>query len=50
DEFFMVRVAGVMEQVRSKYHKPDPSGMTPDTLFTALAKKIHAFTEKQYSC
>jgi polyphosphate kinase len=50
DEFFMVRVAGVMEQVRSKYRKPDASGLTPDTLYTALSKKIHAFAEKQYSC
>lgn len=50
DEFFMVRVAGVMEQVRSKYRKPDPSGMMPDEIYQALAKKIHEFSEKQYSC
>lgn len=46
DEFFMVRVAGVMEQVRSKYRKPDPSGMMPDEIYQALAKKIHEFSEK----
>ncbi|MCH3971681.1 MAG: RNA degradosome polyphosphate kinase [Oscillospiraceae bacterium] len=50
DEFFMVRVAGVMEQIHSKYHKPDVSGLTPKELYAALSEKIHAFTEKQYSC
>ena len=32
DEFFMVRVAGVMEQVRSKYTVRDLSGLTPQDL------------------
>ena len=50
DEFFMVRVAGVKEQVNSGYTKPDPSGLTPQELINQLAEKIHAFTEKQYSC
>lgn len=50
DEFFMVRVAGVMEQVRSKYRKQDPSGLFPEELYRVLSKKIHDFAEKQYSC
>ena len=29
DEFFMVRVAGIMEQVHANYKKEDPSGLTP---------------------
>lgn len=50
DEFFMVRVAGVKEQVNSGYHGEDPSGLTPKQLLPLLSEKIHAFTERQYSC
>lgn len=50
DEFFMVRVAGVMEQIHSEYNEPDPSGITPKELFNKLSDKIHDFTDKQYSC
>lgn len=50
DEFFMVRVAGVKEQVRSGYKETDPAGLTPDRQLRLLAEKIHAFVEKQYSC
>lgn len=50
DEFFMVRVAGVRNQVAAGYNKPDDSGLTPKALLEALEKKTHAFMEKQYSC
>jgi len=50
DEFFMVRVAGVKDQVSAGYAKPDDSGLTPRELLTALEEKTHAFMEKQYSC
>ena len=50
DEFFMVRVAGVMEQVRSKINAPDLSGLTPQELLNRLREKISRFMEKQYSC
>ncbi len=50
DEFFMVRVAGVMEQVESKYQARDPSGLSPAELLPLLSQKIHVFAEKQYSC
>ena len=50
DEFFMVRVAGVEEQVDSQYFSRDPSGLSPAELLPILSQKIHAFIEKQYSC
>ncbi len=50
DEFFMVRVASIKEQVHSGYKEPDFSGLTPQKLFDSLSEKIHSFTEKQYSC
>ena len=50
DEFFMVRVAGVKEQVESGYNKPDFSGLTPAKLLPQLNTKIYGFSERQYSC
>lgn len=51
DEFFMVRVAGVMDRIHSsKSECPDPSGMTPKQQFEKLTEKIHEFSKKQYTC
>ena len=50
DEFFMVRVAGVIDQVQQGLKKQDPSGYTPKELLGKLAEKIHYFAKKQYSC
>jgi len=50
DEFFMVRVAGVMDKMHSKADDKDASGMTSAQLFPELTAKIHRFVKKQYSC
>ena len=51
DEFFMVRVAGVMDRLHSaKGSIPDESGMTAEQQFNRLTEKIHEFAKKQYSC
>ena len=50
DEFFMVRVAGVEDQVDSHYFARDLSGLFPVELLPILSQKIHNFVEKQYSC
>ena len=50
DEFFMVRVAGVLDQVHQGLKKKDFSGNTPKELFEKLSEKIHNFVRKQYSC
>ena len=50
DEFFMVRVAGVMDRIHSKPDDIDASGMTPDKQLEKLTEKIHEFSKKQYSC
>lgn len=50
DEFFMVRVAGVMDKMHSKPKEIDASGMTPEKQFEKLTEKIHEFAKKQYSC
>ncbi len=50
DEFFMVRVAGLHEQVNSRYKEPDAAGLTPQQQLAQLSEKIHAFSERQYAC
>lgn len=50
DEFFMVRVAGVEDQVDSHYFSKDFSGLSAAELLPLLTDKIHSFVEKQYSC
>ncbi len=51
DEFFMVRVAGVMDRLHSqKGRQPDESGMTAGQQLDCLTEKIHEFAKKQYSC
>lgn len=51
DEFFMVRVAGVMDKLHSETgRRPDESGMTVQQQFDKLTEKIHEFAKKQYSC
>lgn len=50
DEFFMVRVAGVEDQVDSRYFVRDLSGLFSEELLSILSQKIHGFVEKQYSC
>lgn len=50
DEFFMVRVAGVKEQVRSEYRELDQAGLTPEEQLERMAPKIRSFVGDQYTC
>ncbi len=49
DEFFMVRVASLKDQVHAKYTKPDFSGMTSSQQLAAISKKAHELVAQQYS-
>ena len=50
DEFIMVRVAGVLDQVEHGTKESDLSGLTPKQQYAKLSEKIHEFSEKQYNC
>ncbi len=50
DEFYMVRVAGVLDDVHEGIKAADPSGLTPKQLLKKLLEQIHNFVKRQYSC
>lgn len=48
DEFTMVRVAGLKQQVAAGYASPDAAGMTPKQQLKAVAMATHEFVDQQY--
>lgn len=50
DEFYMIRVAGLKEQVEAEYTKKDLSGLTPAEQLKKISEKTHVMVEKQYKC
>lgn len=49
DEFFMVRVASLMDMVHAGYEKPDIAGMTPAEQLGEIIPKTKAFMNSQYA-
>lgn len=49
DEFFMVRVASIRDQLRAKYDATDPAGMTPKQQLIAISERTHELCEMEYS-
>lgn len=50
DEFFMVRVAGIKQQVAARYNKRDIAGMTPKEQLEAIYEQSHIMMKKMYNC
>ncbi|WP_156289736.1 RNA degradosome polyphosphate kinase [Oceanobacillus salinisoli] len=49
DEFFMVRVAGLKDQVKAGFNKPEnKAGLTPKQQLKAISKQNHTIVEQQY--
>lgn len=49
DEFFMVRVASLKDQVHANYKKKDIAGMTPGEQLEEISRRIHHFSALQMS-
>lgn len=47
DEFYMIRVSGIIAQLKEGYDKPDFSGMTPEIQLEKIKKKVLDFTSNQ---
>lgn len=48
DEFFMVRVASIQDQVNAGYKKKDIAGMTAGEQLEAILEDTHKFISQQY--
>src|SRR5688572_3590331 len=49
DEFFQVRVGGLMLMKRSGLKTPDPSGLSPVQQLIAIRKRVAKMTNDQYA-
>jgi len=49
DEFFMVRVASLVDMVSADYSKKDIAGMTPGEQLAAIYEETHALVANQYT-
>ena len=49
DEFFMIRVASLKDQVNAGYTKTDISGMTAQEQINAILDETHRFAQSQYT-
>jgi polyphosphate kinase len=50
DEFFMVRVGSLNDQINAGFDKPDPSGMTPDEQVQSIYRTVASMIRDQYNC
>ena len=48
DEFFMVRVASLKDQVHADYRKEDIAGLRPQEQLEQIGEKLHQFVKAQY--
>lgn len=48
DEFFMVRVASLIDMVNVNYEKSDPAGLKPSQQLTKISEAAHQMTGQQY--
>jgi polyphosphate kinase len=50
DEFFMVRVAGLKQQLSGEVEEPPADGMMPQEQLAALSARAHKLVDAQYHC
>lgn len=50
DEFFMIRVAGIQEQVRAQFGELSPDGMTPEQQLHAIHERVNTMAKEMCDC
>ncbi|MDR1532813.1 MAG: RNA degradosome polyphosphate kinase [Clostridiales bacterium] len=50
DEFFMIRVSGLISQAEANITRTDPSGLTPREQLAAISEIVHDISTRQYNC
>src|SRR5438270_2485712 len=50
DEFFEVRVSGLVQQIEDGYTEAGPDGMTLLEERDAISEEVHGFIDEQYRC
>ncbi|HVI10768.1 MAG TPA: polyphosphate kinase 1 [Candidatus Binatia bacterium] len=50
DEFFEIRVAGMLQQIEDGYNEAGPDGLTLSEKRDVLARQTHEFVDDQYNC
>src|SRR3954463_11250350 len=50
DEFFEVRIAGLVQRIEDGHGEPGPDGLSPVEERDQLARNSHEFVEAQYRC
>ncbi len=50
DEFFMVRVASLKDQVNAGFNKKDPAGLDPKRQLKNISIRAHRMVDDQYAC
>lgn len=50
DEFFMIRVAGLKDQVAVGYTKTDAAGLTPKKQLERISDRVHKMVKDQCNC
>jgi polyphosphate kinase len=48
DEFFMIRVASIWDQIDAHYDRPDASGMTPRQQIAAITARVRVMVRRMY--
>ncbi len=49
DEFFMVRVGSLHDQINAGYNRPDCSGLTPEAQLLPIARRVQEMVRDEYS-
>ena len=50
DEFWEVRIAGLLQQIEDGYDEPGPDGLTPSKERDLVLEEVRGFVDAQYRC